>query len=323
VTLEELEAGQGHIEGLVKDDSDASHRFKASLEDSLEFVGEDDEDIDLEEPEEERELVKEAGETGHIADGVKCWLRDIGKIPLLNKKTEAVIAEQISSSKKECIEAISKFPFIHNELVAYGDKLAKGAVALKDIIQFSEFDEENFPKYEAEKSAFIQQINNIKSLIENEEKIYRSYRGNLSAEKQKIAMLSDIKENKEKISLAIRDIRLSNKLIKKLTKRVEKAIAKINEKHEQIKISKVLEVELLQSAVTESQRHELEEVQRTIRTAAKGIKKVEGELGLPESLILSYYEQLHRGLSGCHYSISVWVHEQCCNLRDSFLCRTS
>ena len=32
-----------------------------------------------------------------ITDAVKCYLRDIGKIPLLNKKTETVIAEQIAS----------------------------------------------------------------------------------------------------------------------------------------------------------------------------------------------------------------------------------
>ena len=34
----------------------------------------------------ESEVVKEVGEATHIADGVKCYLRDIGKIPLLIKR---------------------------------------------------------------------------------------------------------------------------------------------------------------------------------------------------------------------------------------------
>ena len=54
--------------------------------------------------------------------------------------------------KRESIEAISKFPFIHKEIIAIGEKLAKNTIALKDIIQFSEFDEENLPKYEEEKN---------------------------------------------------------------------------------------------------------------------------------------------------------------------------
>lgn len=292
VTLEELEADQSHVESLAGNDLETSGRFKTSLENSLEFVGEDDEDLELDEDDEEREQAKEGGEVGHIADGVKCWLRDIGKIPLLNKKTESIISEQISSSKKECIEAISKFPFIHKELVSYGERLSKGDVALKDIIQFSEFDEENYPRYEAEKTGFLDHIAHIKSLIENEEKIYRSYRGDLSTEKQKNAMLNDIKKNKEKISLAICDIKLSNKLIRKLTKRIEKSIAKINEKHEQIRSSNAEIIALQKKNKNQDLQSALEEIQRVIRTASKGVKKIEGELGLPEPLILSYYEQL-------------------------------
>ncbi len=104
-------------------------------------------------------------------------MRDIGKIPLLNKKTETVIAEQIAQSKKDSLNAISCFPVIHKEFVWMGEKLQKNTVALKDIIQFSEFDEENLPNIEKEKKALFDTIQEIKDLIDNEEKIYLSYRG--------------------------------------------------------------------------------------------------------------------------------------------------
>ncbi len=294
VTLEELETEHGHIESLGKDDIEANHRFKTPLEDSLNYVGEEDEE-EAEEEDEERENTREIGEVGHIADGVKCWLRDIGRIPLLNKKTEGIISDQIATSKKDCIESISKFPFIHKELVGYGEKLIKGVIALKDIIQFSEFDEENLPKYEAEKKTFINQITDIKDLIENEEKIYRSFRGNLSTVEQKNLMLEAIRNNKEKISQAIREIRLSNKLIKKLTKRIQKSIAKIHEKHDLIKVSReVFDQIEKRKPLDEEAAKEQEELDRTIRTALKSLKKIESELGLSESLILKYYDQLHK-----------------------------
>ena len=100
----------------------------------------------------------------------------------------------------------------------------------KDIIQFSEFDEENFPKIEEEKNAFLETINNIKDLIENEEKIYQSYRGKLDTEAKKKRCLIRLKQNKEEISETIQSIKLSNKLIRKLGKRIEKAVNKIKEK---------------------------------------------------------------------------------------------
>ena len=46
-----------------------------------------------------------------VADSVKSYLRDIGKIPLLNKKTETTIADQISQSKSR--SALKLFLVFH------------------------------------------------------------------------------------------------------------------------------------------------------------------------------------------------------------------
>jgi RNA polymerase primary sigma factor len=289
VTLEELEAEYSHRETFSKDEAQGNLHFKNQLETSLDFMSTEDEEINLEEDEDERESVREVGEVGHIADGVKCWLRDIGKIPLLNKKTEAVISGDIAGSKKESIEIISKFPFIHKELIMYGDRLIKNSMMLKDIIQFSEYDEENLPKYEAEKTIFLEQIARIKALVENEENIYRSYRDKLDSEARKKEMLASVKENKENISHAIQEIRLSNKLIKKLIKRIEKAVTKINEKHQLADTSKKALIELTaKKKLTDEEKAEVEELEKTTRMALKSVKKVENEIGVNQEIILSY-----------------------------------
>ena len=125
-----------------------------------------------------------------------------------------MIAEQIATSKTESIDAISHFPVIHKEFAALAEKLQKNTIPLKDIIQFSEFDEENVPKIDEEKKHLLVTIKSIQDLIDNEEAIYQSYRGKLDSDKKKKEMLGKVRDNKEKISETIRSIKLSNKLIR-------------------------------------------------------------------------------------------------------------
>lgn len=150
VTQEELDgADTAEIESL--DEDEVKTKIGAKVKGQLVV-----EPIEQEEDEEDEEAVQE-GPT-QITDSVKSYLRDIGKIPLLNKKTETAIAMQIAEAKQNSINAISKFPFLHKEFVLIGDKLQKNSIALKDIIQFSEFDEDNLPKIEDEKSDILKTI---------------------------------------------------------------------------------------------------------------------------------------------------------------------
>lgn len=230
-----------------------------------------------------------------ITDSVKSYLRDIGKIPLLNKKTESVIAQKISEAKEESIDAISQFPFLHKEFITIGEKLQKNTIPLKDIIQFSEFDEDNLPKIEQEKTTLLKTIKKIKNLVDNEEKIYRSYRGQLDSEKKKKEMLQEVKDNKIAISKAVKEVKLSNKLIKKLAKKVEKFVKKINEKEEIIKTGNTALVDYQRLAsLTPDLELAMQETEKNIRAAAKAIKKTEAEVGLPKDRIFNLYKQLMR-----------------------------
>ncbi len=223
---------------------------------------------------------------------------DIGKIPLLNKKTETVIADQIAASKTESIDALSRFPAIHKEFISIGERLNQNSLPLKDIIQFSDFDEENAPNINEEKKSLLQTIIAIKDLIANEEKIYLSYRGKLDSAEKKDEMLAKVKENKEKIGEIIRTIKLSNKLIKKLAKKIEKFIKKIKEKEEIIRFSQEqLKAYQQISTPSEEQQFAIAELDRNIRSSAKSIKKIEAEVGLPQSTMFKYYGKLMGALS--------------------------
>jgi RNA polymerase primary sigma factor len=290
VMQDEIERQEDELEDFEKEEENPAP-YKSSIEGSLNFVEEEELEEAASEEEEERDVVRDAAEGAPIADGVKFYLRDIGKIPLLNKKTETVISDQIARCKRESIEAISKFPFLHKELVFIGEKLLKNSIALKDIIQFSEF-EENLPKYEEEKRVFIDTLSTVKDLIDNESKIYQSYRGKLDSEVKKREMLAQVKQNKEAISKTIQSIKLANKLIKKLGKRIEKWVAKIQERRDQItEFETALAVFTKKKKRSEAENAEMEEISRQIRSAAKSIKKIEGEVGLPVNLIVHYNNQ--------------------------------
>jgi RNA polymerase primary sigma factor len=293
---EELEGNPDDLEAFDQDEEHSPLNIQAKISNSLDLGADPfDEDNDEEDEPEDKEQPRTAS-SAYITDTVKCYLRDIGKIPLLNKKTESVIAEQIAQSKEDCLNAISCFPFIHKEFVWLGEKLQKNTIALKDIIQYSEFDDDNLPKIDMEKKALFETIQDIKRLIENEEKIYLSYRGKLDSKEKKDEMLQKVRENKAKIGETIRSIRISNKFIKKLGKKIEKYIRKIEEKDQLLKtIEEQLKPLLAIKKPSEQELHLIEELERNKRGAAKAIKKIEVEVGLPRTQIFKYFQQLENG----------------------------
>lgn len=229
------------------------------------------------------EVVEEVikSESPHISDGVKCYLRDIGKIPLLNKNTEKVIADKIASSKTNSIETLSQFPLIHREIIQIGERLKKEASALKDIVQFSDFDEENLPRFEEERKALLVIIGQIEELVNNEEKIYQAYRPKLATAGQKQKMLDAVKKNKQDIAQTIQSIKFANKLIRKLGKRIEKAISKIHEKEQVIATYQpIFDVLSKKKALNPSEAADFEEIDRNLKIATKTIKKIEVEMGV-------------------------------------------
>lgn len=276
-------------------DAGSTLELKNRLENSIELSSEKSE---IDEPDEEAEdLLRVTGDNSPLADGVKCYLRDIGKIPLLNKKTETTIATKIAQGKAESVDAIARFPFVHKEFIAMGERVARNTLTLKDIIQFSQFDEENIPNFDEEKKNFLTHIDKIKKLVANETAIYQSYRGKLTSDKIKQEMFAAIKKNKEEIYKEIQALKISNKLIKKIGKKIEKTVYRIGEKEQEIAQFDAQIAALKRGAAKESAPDlpTWQELERQSRFAAKIIKNLEGEMGLPKDQIFKYYDQLMAG----------------------------
>ncbi|KKP23838.1 MAG: RNA polymerase sigma factor [candidate division TM6 bacterium GW2011_GWF2_28_16] len=238
------------------------------------------------------EKLRSLAEPSQLNDPVKLYLKEIGKIPLLNKATETVIATDIAQSKAKSIDSIAHFPFVVKDLLSFEERLQKDPLILKDLIQFSDFDADNSPRFEEEKKNFLKSIGNLKKLVEKEEEIYKTYRSKLGNESAKAEMLSLVEKNKEERIELIKSIKLANKLIYKLGKKIEKIVSKIREREDEIKsVEEKLKFYKNIKNPTEQDLKFTEELENQIRTANKIIKKSEGEAGISLDKINKYYKQ--------------------------------
>jgi RNA polymerase primary sigma factor len=269
--IDEVEEGhlpiKDHLGGIVNETEEDEE------EDETTLIAGDADEIEQDE--------QHTSPTTQAADSVKSYLRDIGKIPLLNKQTEAAIAKKISVSKDQSIEVISRFPLLYKEFVSLIDKAQRDLIPLKDIIQFSEFGEDNLPELEKEKKNLLKTLKKIKGLIDNQEVIYHSYRDKLADHAMKQEMLDKVRANKEEVSETIRSTRWSSKLIRKYGDRIRRIVSKMHERDALIVQSTAeLNPYLALAHPTAEQSAMIEEFQKTIKTARKNTKKMEGELGV-------------------------------------------
>lgn len=247
---------------------------------------------DFDDDADDSEKTGESIKTVQLNDCVKSYLRDVGAIPLLNKKTETDIANRISRSKKVSIASLSHFPCIYKELIFLKKKVQASPILLKEIIQFSDYNEENVPRLKEERENFIKQIDQIQKLISSEHSIYMSYREKLSNQKQKKMMLDEVAQNKVNIANLFQKIRLSNKVIKRFGSKIEKYLLRIDEKREQInKVTVYIERFNSLTSIDKELQKKINDMKDGARIGKKHILKIEQELGLKELDARRYFKE--------------------------------
>jgi RNA polymerase primary sigma factor len=68
-------------------------------------------------------------------DPVRMYLREMGRVPLLDREGEVRIAKRIEAAEHKISEAMFHCSLPVRELVAYGQRLKEGKVRLEDVIQ--------------------------------------------------------------------------------------------------------------------------------------------------------------------------------------------
>lgn len=77
------------------------------------------------------------GPVDEASDIVRTYLREAGRVPLLNREGEIRIARRIERGQMRVHRVTSRLPLALNDLLVMGEQLRSGVRSVKDIVQFN------------------------------------------------------------------------------------------------------------------------------------------------------------------------------------------
>ena len=73
-------------------------------------------------------------EFGRTTDPVRMYMREMGSFDLLTREGEIEIAKRIEAGRQATMLAVSALPTVMAEVLAYGEKVANGTLAISDVV---------------------------------------------------------------------------------------------------------------------------------------------------------------------------------------------
>ncbi|MDQ3907287.1 MAG: RNA polymerase sigma factor RpoD [Acidobacteriota bacterium] len=86
----------------------------------------------------EPELDLSAGEDDKASDPVRLYLRQMGRVPLLTREQEVVLAKRIEAGLVRSNRAIARSPIAIRELIRIAEELEADALSIRDVVSFGD-----------------------------------------------------------------------------------------------------------------------------------------------------------------------------------------
>jgi RNA polymerase primary sigma factor len=308
-------------------------------------VAVEEEKQEEEEKEEEEEKVQdEPGAKSN--DPVRLYLRKMGSVSLLTREGEVEIAKRIEDGEKEVMRALLDCKVAVNEMIDIAPRLRTGKLRVREVFKDApeepQREEEEEPEFEeiaaegvegvapeaaGEKEIQLNQselnrietisksIDKLKKLAKDAEDIQEDLNGRkkLSEVKRKELKQED-KELREKMMEALEEMRLSKKMIDRITNYVRDMIDAVDKAEDELRDLERqygiplndLKVSLKESignpnaakrlqkrlAIGEDQ---MEALDRDMRTSMRRIKKVEEDAGMEIDVLRRKFEAIRLG----------------------------
>jgi len=136
-----------NLDSVLKQLASGTDAEQSLIDDLSETNSDNDEDVA-----EDSELDLSAGVSDKAADPVRLYMREMGRVPLLKKEQEVAIAKRIEWGLKRAQKGITRSPIAIAQLLEIGDELEAGALAIRDVVSFSdqmeiEEQEDKAPEY--------------------------------------------------------------------------------------------------------------------------------------------------------------------------------
>jgi RNA polymerase primary sigma factor len=244
-------------------------------------------------------------------DPVRMYLRKMGSVALLTREGEVEIAKRIEEGENEVLAAILNSPVAVREIIDIGDKLRNHKIRVKDIVRDAEDEEHEFDEEEADRR-IIRLIDRVKRIDKKNAEIVEERK--TANEHRRKLIDKELHDNKKDLVKSLQEMRLNKKTIDKIVaklktmiERVQRAQGKALELEKQTGASKNELKKMLREARDDPdakkelaaklgvENVELEGMDQTLKSAQKGVKKVEEELKIDVGEMLRTYEAIRAG----------------------------
>ena len=203
-------------------------------------------------------------------DPVRMYLREMGRVPLLDREGEVEIAKRIKAGEKQICTALFRSGPILKEIISYGTRLKQAKMRVEDLTQidFGNWNPEFSPK--RERARALKAFDKIRLLHGKLTKLQEKPTGRLS-EALRTAHHGKLRTADEDLMCELFTLNLNTRLIERLAERIK------DYSHQ---------IDLVESEFTDLERRwgrngdEIADLLKRAKKSKKEAKQVEKESGL-------------------------------------------
>lgn len=159
-------------------------------------------------------------------DPVRMYFRRMGAVPLLTQEREVEIGKRIETGQKSVIKALARSPLVAGEISKYGEKLRKGALNIKNLVEFNKhrLTDESLEKRQKEVLEGIDEITALKGEVADiREQLRKSQKKNKKYQR----LLSKLARYRISMALIIRNLALTSQNHQELVDAIKSAVGRI------------------------------------------------------------------------------------------------
>ncbi|MBN2381371.1 RNA polymerase sigma factor RpoD [bacterium] len=154
-------------------------------------------------------------------DPLRMYFRDMGNVGLLSREKEVEIAKTMEEGKREVLQAVLRCTLALKDIVSLDDKLNKGKIKLKDIIQINDGEEVESLK-ERERIVMV-----VRKLKQSHRDSIRKILSSNALSKITPKEIDKLECCKDAIVTELSFMNFSQKYIERLTERIEDLVMRI------------------------------------------------------------------------------------------------
>ena len=174
-----------------------------------------------------------ASQSMRYDDPIRMYLREMGKVPLLDREGEISLARQIEDGQAMIEKAVFHCPTSFRDLFSLGSKLEKGKIRIEDFLQVDVGTWGPLYTGRRERQRALRAIKRIARVQIEIEKLNKKLATKTGKKREK-AINAQLAKYHKKMAKELADLRLHRQQIARLTERPKNLAAKIGESQKEI-----------------------------------------------------------------------------------------